>query len=126
MGDALELLIVAFAGAIVQQQHGTFASGKILLQAQNLAAITERVTSQQAQLGERIEHDAGRLEALHSGHDGVRGVEHLDFRRVEDGVLGFGFELRLIGNQAQIFRFHRETSRANRRFPGAQPSIRKA
>jgi hypothetical protein len=100
----LELLIMAVADAIVQQQHRTFASGKILLQTQNLAAITEGVSRQETQLGERIEHHAGRLQPLHLGHDGIGSVGHFDFGGIEDGVLGLGFELRLIGNQLKYFK----------------------
>ena len=103
VGDALELLIVAFAGAIVQQQHGAFASGKILFQAQNLTAITEGVARQQTQFRERIEHHADRLQSLDFRHDGVGGVGHFDFGRIEDRVLGLRPELRLIGSQFKYF-----------------------
>ncbi len=65
VSDALELQIVSFGGAIIQQQHGAFASRKVLLQTQNLPAIAQGIARQQAQLREGVKHNAGWLQPLH-------------------------------------------------------------
>ena len=101
MGNALELQIVTFGGAIIQQQHGAFASGKILLKSENLPAITQRIASQQTQLREGIKHYALRLKPFHFGQHRVGSVRQLDFSRIEDRVLGFGFEVSLIRTQLE-------------------------
>src|SRR4051812_13284298 len=46
------------AEAIIEQQHSGLLSYEVLLERKDLPAKTERVLRQQAQLGQRIKHDA--------------------------------------------------------------------
>jgi hypothetical protein len=60
---------------------------KKLLERENLPAIAQRVSGQQTQLRQRVEHDAGRLELLDVEKDLVRRLAQFHFGRVEHRVL---------------------------------------
>ena len=62
VGDAVELEVGSFRGAVVEQEDGALAADEELLERENLAAIAERVLREQPELGERIEDDAGRID----------------------------------------------------------------
>jgi hypothetical protein len=89
---------------VVEQQHGRAMLREVLLEVQDLAAVAQRPLRQQAQLRQRVEHDAPRLRALDEGEDGARGLGQLDIRRPEHRVLGV--ELQLLLERGQLE--HRE------------------
>jgi hypothetical protein len=100
VGDALELEIGSVAGgAVVEEKDGAVAAGEMALHGQNLAAVFKGIAGEHAQLGERIEYEALRLNVVDLFQDGSDGIGKLDFGGVEDGVLGFGLEVVLGGNE---------------------------
>ena len=76
VGNALQLKVRAFGGAIIEQKHGALATDEELLQGENLTTIAKRVLGQQPQLGERVENDAARIRFLppHRGPSSVVSV----------------------------------------------------
>ena len=46
VGDALQLHVAAFRGAVIQQQHGGVAANKKMLQGEQLTAIAHRIGRQ--------------------------------------------------------------------------------
>ncbi len=85
--DALDLQVVGGAGQIVQQQHRAAPAGEELLEGEDLPAVAQRVAGQEAQLRERIERHARRLDPLDVRQDRLRRLAQLDFRRMEHRVL---------------------------------------
>jgi hypothetical protein len=74
-------------GHVVEQQGGAAAAGEELLQGEDLPAIAQRLAGQQAQLRQRVEHHAGRVQPLDRGEDLLDGGAELDLGGVEQGVL---------------------------------------
>ncbi len=70
-----------------------------MLQRENLATVAQRGTSQQPQLGKRVEDHARRLEAFHVLQDPLRGVDELELRGVKQGVLLVRLELLVAGRE---------------------------
>ena len=64
MGDPMHGLVGALGGQVVQQQDRR-ATGEIVLQHQDLAAIPQGTLRQKPDLGQAVEHDAVGLSALH-------------------------------------------------------------
>ena len=90
VGNGVRLRLSAIVQTIVQQDdRGVFAD-KVLLQRENLAAKAQRALGEQAELGQRIEHHSGWMQALefvekHLGH-----FVQLDFRRMKERVFRGG------------------------------------
>ena len=104
MGDALKLeVVVVVGGAVIEEQDGDVAAGEVALEGKNLAAVLEGIAGEHAELGNGIEDEAVRLEFVHFGEDGGNGVGQLDFRGMEDGVLGFGPEVVVGRNHLEDF-----------------------
>src|SRR3954469_20393010 len=61
MRNALQLQVVPFGGAVVEQENGHVASREISLQSQHLATIAQGVAGQHAQFRKRIYDDPLRL-----------------------------------------------------------------
>ena len=64
MRDALHVQVVITVRHVVKQDDGGLAGGEVLLQRQDLPPIPQRVAGHQAQLRQRIEHHAARLEPI--------------------------------------------------------------
>ena len=99
VGDALHLQVVVRARHVVEQQHRAVAADEELLEREDLAAIAKRVAGEQAQLGERIEHDALRLQAVDVREDGLGRLGELHLGRVEHRVLVVRAQARLGGDE---------------------------
>src|SRR5262245_31320334 len=56
--DALHLQVMRLGSEVVQEQHRALLSREVLLERQDLTAVPERVSGQQSQLRQRIEHQA--------------------------------------------------------------------
>jgi hypothetical protein len=97
--DALHLQVVAVACHVVEQQHRAPAAGEVVLQRQYLAPIAQGATGEEAQLRQRIEDQARRLDARHVVQDLARRVTQFHLRRMEHGVLLFGLQAFLVGYQ---------------------------
>src|ERR1041385_3435087 len=87
MSNALELEVVTFSSAVVEQEHGAVSSGEIALQAQNLPTVTQRVPGQHAQLGKGIKNHARRLHFIHLLEHRAGSVSQFDLRRMKNRVL---------------------------------------
>ena len=95
------LEVVLGVGALAEEERGRPPRPEELLQGQDLATIADRVPAQQADLGQAVEGDAGRLAPLHRLGDlaGRRG--ELDIAGVEDRVLALGGEVLVAGEDLQ-------------------------
>src|SRR4029079_11318743 len=60
---------------------------EVLLQGQDLPPVAQGIAGQEAHLGERVEHDAARTDALHDLQHSARRLVELDFGRVEERVV---------------------------------------
>ena len=74
-------------GAVVEQQHGAVAADEELLQAEDLAAVAQRLARQQPHFRQRVEHHARRVDALDFGEHRLGGLAKLDLGRMEERVL---------------------------------------
>ena len=77
---ALDLQIRIACAPIVEQEHRAIATGKKLLQTEDLSAVEAAGLAEKADLGERVEHHSRRLELHHL-------VEENAHRRLELDVL---------------------------------------
>src|SRR5581483_5531650 len=78
---------------------GALPSGKILFEGQDLATITQRISRQHSEFGQRVDHDSARVALLHLIEHGLGGVGKLYLGRMEDGVLTVRAETALFGQQ---------------------------
>ena len=60
--NRMQLQVVRCGGQIVQQDYGALATCEKMLERENLTSIAQRALSQQAQLGQAIEHDSRGIE----------------------------------------------------------------
>ena len=97
MGDALELQVGAFHGAVVQQQHGAPAPGEELLHREDLASVTQRTASEEPHLGNGIEHHAHRPRPLHMLEKRLHRGAELELGRMEHG--GLPVRLHVLGRE---------------------------
>ena len=74
-------------GQVVEQQHGRAVPGEIVLQRQDLPAVAQRALRQQADLGQAVEHDARRLDALDRLEDQPGGLAELEVGGIEQALL---------------------------------------
>ena len=83
VGDALQMIVLDAAGAIVEQQHGAVLSAEELLQREHLPAIAQGTLRDQPQLGQRVDHEALGTVLVHGGDQGLRGFPELHLGGVE-------------------------------------------
>src|SRR6202034_2050379 len=94
VSDALELeVVVAVGGAVVEQEDGDVAAGEVTLEGEDLAAVLEGIAGEHTELGEGVEDETMGLDFVDLLEDRGDGVGELDFRGMEDGVLGLGPEV---------------------------------
>src|SRR5215207_2904281 len=96
MSDAVKLEVTRFGGAVIEHQHGAVTRGKVVLEGEDLAPVTQRVLGQQANFREAIEYDSGWLEVVNPGDDLSDSLAELDLGRVQDGLLAIRIESHLI------------------------------
>jgi hypothetical protein len=102
MGEAEEHHVPRGTGAVIHHEHGPVPPREVLLERQHLPAVAQRVLGQQAQFGERIEHDARGTGALHDVlHGADRGAE-LHLGRMEHGVARIAARLSSDGMSSKI------------------------
>ena len=87
MRDAAQLQVFVPGGMIVEYQHGGLPSTEEVLESQHLPAIAQRIAREQAELGERVEDDAGGLNAFGLLEDRLCEFTELDFGGVIQRVL---------------------------------------
>ena len=62
--DAVDRLVGRLAGQIVEEQNGRAAADEEVLDREDLTPIAQRALSEQADLGEAVQHDAPGVHAL--------------------------------------------------------------
>src|SRR6202035_5791625 len=77
---AVELKIVTLRRHVVDHQHRRMPRPQEVLQRENLSPITQRVLRQQPHLGQRVDDDAGRVDALDLTTQQPHRLAQLDFR----------------------------------------------
>ena len=87
VGDALQLHVAAFRGAVIQQQYGGVAANKKMLQGEQLTAIAHWIRRKQAKFGQGIDHQAIWLHIVNELCQLLNGVCKLNFAGVKDRVL---------------------------------------
>lgn|ERR1700694_3425786 len=73
-------------GASVQEQNGTVAPCEVLLQRENLAAVSQRVAREQSHFGQGVENDASGLRFLYQVHQFGNCLIELYLSGMEEGV----------------------------------------
>ena len=96
MRNALYLQVVVRLRSIVEHEDRAVASGKELLEREDLPTIAKRIAGKQPQLREGIEYDPRRLDRVHFGQDRSRGVAQFHLGRVKDriGLVGLKIAFR--------------------------------
>lgn len=87
MRQALQLHVARLRRPVVEEQDRRALADEVLLEAQHLAAVTERALREQAQLRQRVEDDAVRPDPLDVLEDRAGRLGQLDIGGVEDRVL---------------------------------------
>src|SRR4051794_33390582 len=90
MGDGLELNVLLARAAIVQQEDRAIPIGEEVFESQNLPAVAERVAREQADLGQRVQNYAARLQTIHFLENVLCGVLEFHVGRMERGILILG------------------------------------
>ena len=90
--DAGELQVVIGAAHVVQQHHRAAPADEEVLDGEHLPPEPQRVLREQPHLGERIEHEAARLEPFDGIVDRPHRLPDFDIGRMKDGVLQFRLE----------------------------------
>ena len=86
---ALQLQVVHVRRSVVEAEDGGIASCEELLEREDLLAIAKAALRQKADLAERVEDDALRLDAVDLHQHSFDGFAQLDLGRIEDGCLLF-------------------------------------
>ena len=119
----LEIIVARPAGAVIDEQDGAIGAGEVPLQRENLATVAQRIAREHADLRERIEDDALRLDGIHLFEDGIDRVGELDLGGMKDGVLVLGSEIVLGRNHFSDMDIFNRPVRARRdvalKFPHA-------
>jgi hypothetical protein len=89
VGDAVGCLVSRFRGQVIQQDHSGAITGEILLDRQEVAPISERALSHEANFRETVEHHATRLRALDSINNLLGRLAKLKVIRLEKALLLF-------------------------------------
>ncbi len=93
MRNALYLQIVIRLRSIVQHEDRAVASGKELLEREDLPPIAKRIAGKQPQLREGVEYDPRRFDRVHFRQDRSRGVAQFHLGRVKDRIGLVGLEI---------------------------------
>ena len=70
--DAVRGLVERVRGKIVQNQHGGPLPGEIVLEGKELSPVAKRALGKQSELGQAVQHDPGRFDALDRLEDELR------------------------------------------------------
>src|SRR3954468_20798684 len=101
VSDTFDVEIVAGRSPVIEQQHGAIAAGEELLELKNLPPIPQCGIREHAELGERVEDEALRLQSLDFGKQCLRGAIQLYLRRMEERAFGAAPQLRLDGGKLE-------------------------
>ena len=105
VSDAVHRLVERVGRQVVEQQHGRAVAREIMLERQDLAAIAQRTLREQADLRQRVEHDALRLAALERLEDQLGGLAELEIGRIEQALLLIRIEQALGRHQLEDLDF---------------------
>ena len=72
-----------------------------LLESEDLPAVPQRISGEEAKLGQGVEHHPNGIHPLYSLEDRLGRTRELHLRWVEDGVLGVGPERFLVRHQLE-------------------------
>ena len=100
MRDAVQLEIVGLRGPVIEEQHGAPPPDEELLQGQDLPAVAQRVSREQTNLGQGVEHHPHGVGPLHLTEHRARGLAELHLGGMEDGVLVV--RVRRFGGRGQL------------------------
>ena len=101
VGDALELQILRLGRQVIEQEHRAFPADEVLLEGEDLPAVSERVLGEQPHFRERVDDDPPGFGTLDLGEDGLGGDAQFDLRRLEHGCLVVRLEFRFRRDQLQ-------------------------
>src|ERR1044071_6378855 len=78
MGDRMHGLVGQIRREVVEKQHGRALLREIVLEAEDLASISQRALREQPDLGQAVEDDAMRLPALDGLEDALGRLAELE------------------------------------------------